>query len=534
MKKIFVDNLISKDKLKQKIDSEIKRKKEMRKVYMYKKIALGFCVIASIGIGTIILINNNKKMEDSKNKEGDQVTKIILERKLMKSAEYNIAVYNELDEYIDKNINIEELNSGKTEIKTEDIISNNIFTTCSGVVTLEMGESGEYTYTVASNCTDDESGGAELIIKKYDGINKLGSGDLFDLVKVDDGYIGLFGVISNEQLKDNTCQTRKSVKDYSSFTTTCTSFYDGYKIVKIDSNGKMTDIDVVNGSIDVDYSYIRPTNIIETKDGYYVETFGSNNSNQISGDVNYIAKYNKNFEREWLKEFDSRKYILLFDDKIALRSNGGEDADKLILLDSNGDISKEIKFEIENNQYLGSLLELVYSNGYFYSYKNSSAEDYVEDDNYANKLYKFDSDGKMIFSKILDNYEPIENGVTSIHNTTNQIIIKGNNTINLYDLDANYLNSYNFNRATNSDAYYVENIIVEDDKYTIVMKNGFNFIIDSYNKDGAILKSDYSNTFDIDAINNSKGSRYIATSNDLVKYNYSSDNDGSLTMLVFK
>jgi len=531
MKSVFNNKIIDKYELKIKIDKEIMRKKHEKQINK-KLLIILTTIILVIGAGIFTLSSNSKSSlnNNPNNKPDKEKTKIVVTTNMKNSANYNIEIAKKMTSYIEENYELKDINIGESiEIDTRKIVASTEFSTCSGKVKITRGTNDEYTYTVASSCNEEE--GQDLIIKKYENMNNIHLGQLLDLIITEDGYTALFSYLKDTTKR--TCGKREIAPG--SIIEECDFKYDSIAFVKIDKEGNFSSpviYDKTHARLDTDdkLNIANFNNIYQVKDGYYV-------NGNIDGDNGWgivvIIKLDKDGKELWTKTYPRSIMTVqsskIIDNKIALY---GIDKKLYILNPEDGELEKTLFFEIEDGIYLEDLVELEYSDSYYYYYA------YCNKPEINNTLYKFDKNGNKIYGKNLNKTQKIfpDDTDESCHYqelkiTTNKLIINNQEEIKLYDLEGNYINTYEYGKSTFINKFKV---LTNSKKgtYTFITEETNSYFIETFDKENNKVKSgNYGLAFETNEFDRSK---YYVGESELIKAIYSLDNNGSLYLLLFK
>jgi hypothetical protein len=387
----------------------------------------------------------------------------------------------------------------------------------------------QYTYTISSTCSDDKGNGSNLVIKKYTGLNNLGFNALLKLVPVDDGYIGVFDYSRNAgKCKENECDDSM----------------EGFAIVKIKDDGDFGKISIFDKS---ELGYTRK-NLVSVEDLFvfndsYFVTFSiiGNESYQFEDTVtNMAAKYDKDINRLWVKEYDVpgvTKTIKVNNTLGLVQNYLGENVKVSTMNPENGTILGSINFDGESDS------GIIYKDNYFYDFYENYNGNSTNDDKIENAyLIKYNINGKIVYSNDSKQYL---NDYQSIYRLNRGLFINNKNIflntstynspkesyVNVYDIGGNYLRTHLVTDYDSQLSTYFDRIIYEyNDYYSLVQRKDLKFIIDTFNNEGTRTDSKY-----YEAYTNSYyySNEYIALNEGLVFYASSHSNAGEVSILFF-
>jgi hypothetical protein len=532
MKSVFNNKVVNKDELKLKIDNEITRRKKTQKINN-KLIPILTSMVLIIGISVIILFNNQENSLNNKpdNKPDGEKPVIVVTKNMKKSANYNIEIAKNMTSYITENYNLENIiNGGSLEIEASKIVSSDEFSNCDGKITIAKGFNNEYTYKVASSCGKEE--GQDLVIKKYENMNNIHLGQLLDLKITEDGYIAIFAYLKD--IAERTCGKREIVPG--NIIEECNFKYDSIAFVKIDEEGILKEPVVYDKThaglsssdkLNIENGF---DNIYSAEDGYYLR-------GTIDGDngwgITVVIKLDKSGKELWTKTYPrsimTTQNAKILGDTIALY---GIDKKMYILNPKNGELEKTLSFEIEAGIYLDDLVELEYSDEYYYYYA------YCTKIGNNNMLYKFDKDGNKVYGKDLsatqklfekDDYESCHYQELKV--TTNKVIINNQEEIKIYDLEGNYINNYEYESKNYTKQFEVLTNNKKETYTFITEQNNFYFIETFDSKNKKIKSGNYGLEFETNEFDHTK---YHLGEEEIIKTIYSLNNGGSLYLLLFK
>ena len=409
---------------------------EKRKNNIWKYITIPVTCVAIVASGMVYmnsLKNNEEKIVKSKDK--------------YLTANYSMLLYKEVNDYINDNINLEEIKDDSGVTITSDKVFNKVpeeYKYCSGEVIIKKNKYGIYEHIIKSSCDNEANNNVNLTMRVYTNMNQTSAYEkqiIGNIINTKDGYNGsLMNYIVNK--------TENSISEK----------YDG--VTGTISLNK--DLDIKNINI-LDKAKTGIGTVLYTLDNNYIITEypNGNNGNQV---INY---YDNKLKLLWNTELDNNhlifNYLYETKDKIAFNN-----FDKIIIFNKkDGNIYKEISLKDIGNT------SLTYSNGYLYAFDNS---------NY--RINKINLDGKIVSYVELLNQEGINKNISFTDSILSENISIFNNDDNIYVFDkkGKLINKISTSVDGGTNEYRFESFNISNNYYEIVYNT--NTEVHSVNEDG--------------------------------------------------
>lgn len=372
-----------------------------------KKKNMIILIILIIILILLLIVNRAFYKKTEKDNIKENITSNEVYKINYKEANYNMMVANEIEEYIENEININEIKDNeKLEITTEEILTNitEEYETCSGNVEFEKINEHKYTYTIKSDCNDENS--KKVVIKGYyNPFNKEEFYRVNSLNKTSYGYLALADKPEIEEYDDGYAMYLVS------FDT----------VIKYDENMN----EISHHSIKVENNNI--TEIEELEDGKYTVLSDDGNNNYYISilDENFNLMYTVSTHNENLNyiRMYNNEYYYSFLDKVYKID---KDTKELILIKDQtyDEIYRTLKYE-NNLLYSSFTLEENKTGISIYNdnYEIISESEYNGSNIFANEKMIVVSSGNTVDDKKIDFYS-MENNELLLTITPNYLIEK--------------------------------------------------------------------------------------------------------------
>ncbi|MBQ8472821.1 MAG: hypothetical protein IJ501_04905 [Bacilli bacterium] len=352
--------------------------------------------------------------------------KIIINNNKYLTANYAMMIYSKVDEYVDKNIDLDNLEITEIiEVSDDQLVTNqDEYKDCDGTLKITKTLNDIYVYDIEASCLNvkDEVG---LTLKVYSNTNQ--DSDYQVIHTLDKNELGYVGVLKNYKL---------NIED------------NGWGLNSNSISGVVNlsnELDILNFKLFDSKKEGINTNLFPLKKGFILSEYKNINFDQV------LTYYDQDYNSIWTNEIGNNyitDYLYETKEKIVF-ANFGEIIE---FNKANGERTVTFKIEIP-----ASSVHVSYNNGILYAY------DWLHRD----QVYKYDLNGNLLSSLDLSNYFS-DNDETSIYANEKLTIYETLDNIYIFDNTGNILNQINKNDVLNYTNHSYFSIF--EDGYSIALE----------------------------------------------------------------